>query len=137
MKNISGKKIALIMVLALVLTPVFWLQGETIAMAAAPAFKETKVEIVGGDETYQLDIKNKVEGSKYKWSSTNTKVARVSSAGIVTSVGKGSAKIRCIITYPNKKTKTITSNITVVIPAIVVNTIAGFIINTICIKYRR
>ena len=27
--------------------------------------------------------------------------------------------------------------ITVVIPAIVVNTIAGFIINTICIKYRR
>ena len=117
MKNISGKKIALIMVLALVLTPVFWLQGETIAMAAAPAFKETKVEIVGGDETYQLDIKNKVEGSKYKWSSTNTKVARVSSAGIVTSVGKGSAKIRCIITYPNKKTKTITSNITVVIPA--------------------
>ena len=27
--------------------------------------------------------------------------------------------------------------ITVVIPAIVVNTIAGFIVNTICIKYRR
>ena len=27
--------------------------------------------------------------------------------------------------------------VTVVIPAIVVNTIAGFIINTICIKYRR
>ena len=34
------------------------------------------IEIIGEGETYQLDIKNKVDGSKYKWSSTNTKVAR-------------------------------------------------------------
>ena len=117
MKNNSGKKGAFIMVMVLLLTPLLWLQSESIAYAATPTFKETEVEIIGDDETYQLDIKDKVADSKYKWSSSNTKVARVSSKGVVTTVGKGTAKIKCKITYPNKKTKTITSKITVVIPA--------------------
>ncbi|NLO09304.1 MAG: hypothetical protein GX129_05480 [Clostridiales bacterium] len=117
MKNNPGKKAAFIMVMVFLLTPLLWLQSESIAYAATPTFKETKVEIIGEDETYQLDIKDKVAGSTYKWSSSNTKVARVSSKGLVTTVGKGSANIRCIITYPTKKTKTITSKITVIIPA--------------------
>lgn len=117
MKNNSAKKAALIMVLTLLLTPLLWLQSETTVFAATPSFKESSVEIIGEGETYQLDIINKVDGSKYKWSSSNTKVARVSSKGVVTSVGKGTAKIRCIITYPNKKTKTLTCKVTVIIPA--------------------
>lgn len=117
MKNNPGKKSALVMVMVMLLTTVLWLQAESIAFAATPTFKETKVEIIGEDETYVLDIKDKVAGSTYKWSSTNTKVARVSSKGLVTSVGKGTATIRCIISYPNKKTKTIKSKVTVVIPA--------------------
>lgn len=118
MKNNPSRKAALMMTMVLLLTPLLWLMSESIAFAATPTFKETKVEIIGEDETYQLDIKDKVEGSTYKWSSSNTKVARVSSKGLVTTVGKGSANIRCIITYPSKKTKTITSKITVTIPAI-------------------
>ena len=118
MKNSPGKKATLMMTMVLLLTPLLWLGSETIAFAATPTFKETKVEITGEDETYQMDIKDKVEGSTYKWSSSNTKVARVSSKGLVTTVGKGSANIRCIITYPSKKTKTITSKITVTIPAV-------------------
>lgn len=117
MKNNPGKKVTLIMVMVLILTSLLWLQGESDAFAATPSFKETKVEIIGEGETYQLDIKNKVDGSKYKWSSTNTKVARVSSKGLVTSVGKGSATIRCIITYPTNKTKTLNCKVTVIIPA--------------------
>ena len=117
MNNNPGKKVALIMIMALILTPLLWLQGESIAFAATPTFTDTKVEIIGDDETYQLGIKDMVAGSTYKWSSSNTKVARVSSKGLVTTVGKGTANIRCKITYPNKKTKTITSKITVVIPA--------------------
>ena len=74
MKNNPGKKVTLIMVMVLILTSLLWLQGESDAFAATPSFKETKVEIIGEGETYQLDIKNKVDGSKYKWSSTNTKV---------------------------------------------------------------
>ena len=104
-----------LMVMVLILTSLLWLQGESDAFAATPSFKETKVEIIGEGETYQLDIKNKVDGSKYKWSSTNTKVARVSSKGLVTSVGKGSATIRCIITYPTNKTKTLNCKVTVII----------------------
>lgn len=117
MKNNPSKKGAFIIAMVLLLTPLLWLQSESIAYAATPTFNETKVEIIGEDETYQLDIKDKVADSKYKWSSSNTKVARVSSKGIVTTVGKGTAKIKCKITYPNKKTKTITSKITVIIPA--------------------
>lgn len=117
MKNNPGKKGTMIMVMLFILTSLLWLQGETVAFAATPTFTETKVEIIGEDQTYQLEIKDKVAGSTYKWSSNNTKVARVSSKGLVTSVGKGTAKIRCIITYPNKKTKTINSTITVIIPA--------------------
>lgn len=117
MKNYPGKKAALIMVLTLLLTPILWFQCELTVLAASPSFKENKVEIIGEGETYQLDIKNKVAGSKYKWSSSNTKVARVSSKGLVTSVGKGTATIRCIITYPNDKTKTLTCKVTVIIPA--------------------
>lgn len=117
MKNNPGRKAVFIMIMVLLLTPLLWIQSESNAYAATPTFKETKVEIIGEDETYQLDIKDKVAGSTYKWSSSNTKVARVSSKGLVTTVGKGSANIRCIITYPNKKTKTITSKITVIIPA--------------------
>lgn len=117
MKYNLNKKVAVIMVLALLLTPLLWLQGGTYAFAATPSFKETSIEIVGEDETYQLDIKDKVADSKYKWSSSNTKVARVSSKGVVTSVGKGTAKIKCKITYPSKKTKTLTGKVTVTIPA--------------------
>ena len=117
MKNNLGKKVALIMVLALVLTPLLWFQGGSDAYAATPSFRETKVEIIGDDETYQLDIKDKVSGSKYKWSSSNTKVARVSSKGMVTSVGKGTANIKCKITYPSKKTKTLSCKVKVIIPA--------------------
>ena len=117
MKNNLGKRTALIMVLALVLTPFLWLQGGSDAYAATPSFRESKIEIIGDDETYQLDIKDKVAGSKYKWSSSNTKVARVSSKGVVTSVGKGTANIKCKITYPSNKTKTLTCKVTVIIPA--------------------
>lgn len=115
MKTSPGKRTAIIMILALLLTPLLWLRG--IAMAATPSFKDTNVEIIGEGETYQLEILNKVNGSKYKWSSSNSKVARVSGKGLVTSVGKGSATIRCIITYPNKKTKTLKCKVKVIIPA--------------------
>lgn len=117
MKKNPGKKAALIMVLALLLTPLLWFRNASEVLAATPSFKESKIEIIGEGETYQLDIVNKVDGSKYKWSSSNTKVARVSSKGLVTTVGKGSATIRCVITYPNNKTKTLTCKVTVIIPA--------------------
>ncbi len=117
MKMRYGRKIALILSLALLL-PFLLDQNAADAWAAkTPTFAVSKFEIVGAGSTYQLDIKDKVAGSKYKWSSSNTKVAKVSSKGVVTAVGKGTATIKCVITYPTSKTKTITSKATVIVPA--------------------
>jgi hypothetical protein len=102
----------------MLIIPLFWNQGTVVANAATtPTFVKSKVEIVGVGETYQLGIKNKVAGSKYKWSSSDTKIAKVTSKGLVTTVNKGSTNIKCKITYPSKKTKTLSCKVTVTIPA--------------------
>lgn len=117
MKIRFSKTVALILSAVLLIT-LMWQHGDTIAEAAvAPTFTETKVAMVGEGSTHQLEIKDKVTGSTYKWSSSNTKVAKVSSKGLVTSVNKGTAIITCKITLPTKKTKSLTSKITVTIPA--------------------
>jgi hypothetical protein len=116
MKKILGKK--LMMLLALfVLVPIIWNFNTSTASAATPKFKKSKVELVGAGEVYQLEIANKVSGSKYKWTTSNKKVAKVSSKGVVTSVAGGSATIKCVITYPTKKTKTLSCKVTVTVPA--------------------
>ena len=116
MKLNHVKKIPLLIAL-LLLIPVFWNQSPVSVSAASPAFTQSKVTIVGEDETYQMVIANKVSGSKYKWSTSKKTVAKVSSNGLVTAVGKGEATIKCKITYPTKKTKTISATVTVKIPA--------------------
>lgn len=117
MKMRYGRKIALILSLALLL-PFLLDQNVADALAAAsPTFTESKFEIIGVGSTHQLEIKDKISGSTYKWSSSNKKVAKVSSKGLVTAVSKGTATIKCVITLPTKKTKTLSSKITVTVPA--------------------
>lgn len=116
MKMKLSKKILLILTMVF-MVPFLWNQSTAVVSAATPAFVKSKVTIVGEGETSQLDIKNKVSGSKYKWSSSDTKIAKVSSKGVVTAVSKGTATIKCKITYPTKKTKTLSCKVTVTIPA--------------------
>lgn len=117
MKTRFYRKMAMFLAFVLIV-PMFWDMNLTIANAAtSPTFVQTKIEIVGTGETYQLEIKDKVDKSKYSWSSSNTGVATVNDKGLVTSVSKGSSTIRCKITYPTKKTKTLSSKVTVTIPA--------------------
>lgn len=101
----------------LLLMSFFWSQNVVLVSAATPSFTNSSVTIVGDDETYQLVIENKVSGSTYKWSTSNKNIAKVSSTGLVTAVGKGTATIKCKITYPSKKTKTLSTKVTVRIPA--------------------
>ena len=120
MSKVLSKK--LIMLLAvLIMLPIFsnW-NVSTASSAATPKFAKSKIELVGEGEVYQLDIKNKVAKSKYKWTSSNKKVVKVSSKGVVTTVGGGTATIKCTITYPNKKTKTLSCKVTVKVPAEVI-----------------
>ncbi len=116
MKTRYYKKIAMFMAFVLIV-PMFWSMNVAVARAATPSFVQTKVEIVGTGETYQLDIKDKVDKSKYNWTSTNQDVATVTDKGLITSIGRGSATIRCKITYPSKKTKTLSCKVSVLLPA--------------------
>lgn len=116
MKMSKFKKITLIIAIFM-MTPIYSILNTAAAYAASPSFTKNSIVIKGERETYQLKIKNTVKGSKYKWSSTDQRIAIVTSKGLVTSVNKGSALIRCKITYPSKKSKTILCTVTVKIPA--------------------
>jgi len=93
---------------------------DIVSAAATPSFEKTKIELVGEGATYQLVIKDKIDKSTYSWSSSNTSIAKVNKNGLVTAVGKGTAKITCKVTYPSgktTKTKTLTCSVTVTVPA--------------------
>ena len=118
MRNTFYKRIAVLLAFALII-PLLFNQNTAVATAATatPSLVQTKVEIIGTGETYQLEIKDKVAKSTYKWTSSSTKIAKVNSSGLVTSVNKGTATIKCVVTYPSKKTKTLSCKVTVTIPA--------------------
>ena len=117
MKRIINTK--LIMMLAfLIVVPIFWHYNPSVASAATtPKFAKSRIDLVGKGEVYQIVINNKVAKSTYKWTSSNKSVAKVSTKGLITSVGGGSATIKCTITYPTKKTKTLSCKVYVTIPA--------------------
>ena len=53
----------------------------------------------------QLTVKNKIKGASYSFTSSNTKVVKISKdGGYLTGVKAGSATITCSQTYKNKKT---------------------------------
>lgn len=100
-----------------ILLPIYWSGSVKTAEAATPVLKEKKLELHGIGEVYQLEVLNKKADSKYRWSSSNTKVAKVSGSGLVTTVNKGTAEIECKVTYKSGKTKYLYCDITVLIPA--------------------
>lgn len=52
---------------------------------------------------YDINLNNKVTGSKYKWTSDNPEVAKVNARnGLVTAVSEGEALITCEITLPDE-----------------------------------
>lgn len=115
--KINGARIRAVLLLLLVAIPFLWNQSSMVVSAATPTMKDKAIEIVGKDQEYQLEINDKVAQSKYKWSTSKASVARVSSKGLVITVGKGTATIKCQITYSNGKTKTLSTKVTVVVPA--------------------
>lgn len=78
---------------------------------SAPKISKTSKDIVVGG-TYDLNIKNKVNKSTYKWSTSNKKVATVSKVGVVKGIKKGKVTITCNVKTPKSSYK-LTSKITV------------------------
>lgn len=78
-----------------------------ISLSIAPTIKANSIELTRkelvmiSEEKFDINIKNKVKGSKYKWTSSNTKVASVNSKnGLVTANRKGKSTVSCVITFP-------------------------------------
>ena len=109
----------LLMFLTMLVTlPFLWGSNTVFAEAATPSLTKTKLTLEGTGDTFDINIKNKVSKSKYKWTSSNKKVVTVNNKGVVTSVGPGTTKLYCKITYPSKKTKTLICKVTVTAPAV-------------------
>lgn len=110
MKNFF-KKLALVLALAMVVTVVApAAASKSEAASVAISKKEAKVSI---GKSYNFNVKNKVAGSKYAWSSSDESVATVKSNGVAKGLKVGEATISCKITLPNKKTTTVKGTLVV------------------------
>ncbi|WP_310603762.1 hypothetical protein [Anaerosporobacter sp.] len=90
----------------------------TASAAAAPALNKTAKTIYINENalgsSYDFNIKNKVSGSKYAWTTSNKAIATVNAQGLTKAATKtGTATITCKITLPTKKTKTLKATVTV------------------------
>lgn len=73
--------------------------------------------LVGG--SYNFNINNKIKGSTYKWTSSNTDVATVNERnGVVTGVFSGSTNIHCRIFRPDGTIYRLIARVHVVKPAV-------------------
>ena len=116
-KNFVKKTLASTLALAMVATamPAAF---TTASAAKAPALNRTSKTLYINENavgnSYDFNIKNKVSGSKYSWTTSNKAIAKVNSKGLTTPGTKtGEATISCKITLPTKKTKTLKATVTV------------------------
>jgi uncharacterized protein YjdB len=108
--------IAAVLVFAMVLVSALSIPASVVdAAVAAPALSKTSQYVLMKD-TYKLTVKNQMKGSKYTWTSSNTKVATVSKTGVVTGISNGAATITCKVKAP-KKAYTLKCKVTVLKPA--------------------
>jgi len=107
-----------VFLLAIILSATIFPAKTFVTAAAKPAMSVTSKTVIGTGQDFKLKIKNlpKKGIKSTKWSSTNKKVATVYK-GTVTTVGKGTATIKCKITYKNGKVVTPACKVTVKIPA--------------------
>lgn len=62
---------------------------------------------------YDINLKNKIKGSIYKWTTTDKKVVKINKYGVVTGVKKGKAVITCTVTTPDNEVIKLKCNVTV------------------------
>lgn len=77
----------------------------------SPSLTATKIILTDETTTFDININDKIEGSSYKWTSSNKKVAKVNSKGVVTPITKGKTTITCEITLPDYTKQVLTSEV--------------------------
>lgn len=93
--------IAKLMVLVITLSSVSMSVPSVAEAASKPEISKNSKSVLIGNR-YNLNIKNKIKGSTYKWKSSNEDVATVNNRGFVTGISKGKAVITCTIKTPKK-----------------------------------
>lgn len=112
MKKNYFKKLAITMAFAMVFTSTA--PAAPVSAAKKPALNATsKVLLLNGKGSYDFNIKNKVKGSTYKWTSSNKKVATVNSKGLTKAVATGTSKVTVAIKTKAGKTIKLTAKVTV------------------------
>lgn len=82
------------------------MQMDSVSAAAKPSLSTKKVTIsIGKQAKSSFTIKNKVKGAKYTFTTSNKKVLKVSSKGILTGIKAGTAKVTVKQKYKKKVTK--------------------------------
>lgn len=77
------------------------------------SISDTDLDLEVGD-IQKLTLDNKVKGSTYKWTTSNKKVAKVTTtSGKVTAIGKGDAAITCMVTTQDKEVIVLRCDVTV------------------------
>lgn len=114
MKKNFLKKLAFTMAFATVFTTLAPAAGVFAAKAPSLTVGKKLTLLLGTErESHDINVNNKVSGSKYAWSTSNKAVATVNSKGIVEGQKVGSAKVTLKITLPTKKTATLTTTVDV------------------------
>ena len=99
MKGILSILLVAVMIALTTMVAVNDLSSNIAQAATKPTISKTTRNILIGKK-YNLNINNKIAKSKYKWTSSNEKIATVDNRGIVTARSKGVVDIACIITSP-------------------------------------
>ena len=85
------------------------LEPEKLNEATTPSLTATSM-LLEMKTVYDINLNNKVSGSKYKWISGNPKVAKVNAKnGLVTAVSEGETIVTCEITLPDNSTQKLES----------------------------
>lgn len=106
MKKNFLKKLAFTMAFATAFTALSPAAGVFAAAKPSLTVGKTLTLLLGTErEEHDINVKNKVAGSKYAWSTSNKAIATVDSKGVVEGQKVGSAKVTLKITLPTKKLK--------------------------------
>lgn len=116
-KSILSIFIAIIMVTLSIAGSIKIMTPAVVEAASKPTISRATRSILIGKK-YNLNINDKIAGSKYKWTSSDEEIATVNSKGIVTAKSKGLVNVTCTITTPDKTVYRVTSKVTVREPAL-------------------
>lgn len=90
---IANVMVAVVIMLSVIVAPT-----NTASAASKPELTKKSISILEGKK-YNLNVNHKIKGSTYKWSTSSKKIATVTKSGIVKGISKGTATIKCKVTY--------------------------------------